>query len=557
MTPNPLRRDKLIESIRSDRGQTLVLALVLLLVLSISAATAAQLISSHASASNAERQGAQAFSGGEAGLDLAANWVKSTDTAGTMGVGSVHTGTSTAAGNSISWTATKGATSQWTLKSSTVSPNGRITRSLQEEMQATVSVGVPATIWGYGFVMGGTAPASVTPEAIACGQGSNPLPPTTTFLGGSSSINVPMWVDGDVCEKSGGDPAIGNPTGCVNTVPPPGTSGTPPACAISVHIGGTLYSENVKCDIGSGGQAACASPSPNYVKSAFVKVCVNGGTVPCDQAGSGVYASSFTAPEPTPTPQKPVLDAATEKGFWQTASPGPNNFCGAGSTGTTPPNLFDNNAPGSSPAGSTTVPDTSLGSVNFLTLLGNTAFDCKTSAPGELKWTPGTGVLLVKGTIFIDASLYLNKNSNTIRWDPASDGSIYTNGTFSLSNNASLCATVACSPGSDSWPASPPAGPFVFLSAYNNGSLTTDGFTLSQNAIFEGDGYTNGGFNMDTTSTMAGTIFADYGNLTANGFFAVAGTPPNGSLGSKTTFVAWSVAPRTWRQCPISSSGCT
>ena len=67
------------------------------------------------------------------------------------------------------------------------------------------------------------------------------------------------------------------------------------------------------------------------------------------------------------------------------------------------------------------------------------------------------------------------------------------------------------------------------------GSKTTDGFTLSQNAIFEGEGYTNGGFTMDTTSSYAGSIFADYANVTGNGFFSASGTPPNGSLGSKTT----------------------
>ena len=363
-----------------------------------------------------------------------------------------------------------------------------------------------------------------------------------------------MWVDGDVCVKSGGDPAIGNPAGCINTKKTTDTTGTVPACAIPIHIGGTLYSENVKCDAGSG-ETSCAN-NPNYIASAFIKVCVNGTVVPCDKngvttqaGGSGVYASSFTPVEPTPAPQKPVLDAPTEKALWQTASPGPNNFCGAGSTGTTPPSLFDTNA------GTTTQPDTSIGTVNFLTLLGNTAFDCKTSAPGELKWTPSTGVLLVTGTIFIDAGLFMNKNSDTIRWDPASNGSIYTNGTFSLSNNASICATVACSPGTDGWNAS--LGPLVFLSAYNNGSTTTDGFTLSQNAIYEGTAYTNGGFTMDTTSKFAGTIFADYGNISGNGAFSVAGAPPSGSLGSKTTRTAWAVAPRTWRQCPISVTGCT
>ncbi len=525
-----------VPSALDERGQTLVMALVVMLVLSISAATAAKLITSHQSASTNERQGAQAFSGGEAGLDLAANQVQSIDSDGmVLPGGPARQGTSSVGGNTVNWTAAKVGPSQWTLKSTTTSPNGRVVRSLQEEMQASVTSGTPSKIWGYGFVMGGAAPTTASNESVACKV--NNLPPTTTFLGGSSSVTVPVWIEGDVCIKAGGNPAIGNPAGCNFT--------TVPTCAIPVHIGGTLYAEQQTCAIGAGSQSSCKSDTgrPNPVLSAFIKVCVNSITVPCDSASSGVYAGTFTPTEPTPTPKKEVLDNPTELGFYQGASPGPNNPC---TTGSVPSNFFDNN----------TTMDTSKGSVNFLTLLGNSAFDCKT-ASGELKWAPGTagapGVLLVKGTIFIDASLVMNKNSDAIRWDPASNGSIYTNGTFTLSNNASVCATVSCTPGSDGW--DPTLGPFVYLSAYNNGSSTTDGFTLSQNAVFEGEGYTNGGFSMDTTSTFAGSIFADYGDVTGNGFFAVSGTPPDGSLGSKTTRTDWSVAPRTWRQCPV--TGCS
>ena len=62
--------------------------------------------------------------------------------------------------NTVSLTGTKsivGGDSQWTLTSTTISPNGKVTRVLQEKMQSKTIPGTPATFWGYGFVMGGDA----------------------------------------------------------------------------------------------------------------------------------------------------------------------------------------------------------------------------------------------------------------------------------------------------------------------------------------------------------------------------------------------------------------
>ena len=111
-------------------------------------------------------------------------------------------------------------------------------------------------------------------------------------------------------------------------------------------------------------------------------------------AGSGVQALDFHPVDPTPTPTKPVIDAAFEKTQWLNASPGPNHPC---TTGSAPANLFDNNA------GSSTGPDTSINGgalTELTTLLGTSAFDCQTSS-GELKWTPtgspSGGTLLITG----------------------------------------------------------------------------------------------------------------------------------------------------------------
>jgi Tfp pilus assembly protein PilX len=545
--PNPLRQHtRPLRPVSSERGQTLMLALIVMLVLSISAATAAQLMTSHQNVSSNERQGVQAFTGGESGLDLAANSVTTNDTGGASAVNTVLSGSANVAGSTVAWTATKSATSQWTLKSTTTSPNGKTVRKLQEEMQSTTIPGQPATIWKYGFVMGNAAPASPLSEAAACEAAT--LPVTSTFFGGSGSISVPTWINGDFCDSGGSNPAIGNPTGCSNPV---GTSPVP-ACAIPVHISGTMYAMK--------GPTYVVGTDTNQVASAFITICWNfhaGANVPCDSnlvnansGGSGVYASTFTPVEPTPTPTKQTLTSAQEQGFWSTASPGPNNACGAGSTGTPPANLFDNNA------GTTSGPDTSLGSKDFVTLLGGTAFDCVT-ATGELKWTPGAlGLLKVTGTVFFDASLTMS-GADYIKWDPASNGSIYVDGTITFLNGSFICAIASgstCNPGTDGW--TPAAGPFVFMAAYNRAGARF-GFDFPQpgNGKFEGDAYANGGFELNAGASFAGSIFADFGDVEGAGAFGVSSVPPQGSLGSQSATTAWVVAPRTWRQCSV--AGCT
>ncbi len=211
----------------------LVLALVIMVVLFIAAGTAAGLVTSNQNASNHERQGVQALGGGEAGLDQAANWVVANDPDGTAyGPGTVTLPTPAAAtvgGNTVALTATKstsGGVSQWTLNSTTHSPNGKVVRVLQEKMQSITTPGTPAPFWGYGLVMGGTPNPGPYNAYQICENGSGPDHPTV--FGGSGEVNVPVWIGGDVC-TSGGEHPIGNLTA---------------ANPIFVHIGGFLYGSN-------------------------------------------------------------------------------------------------------------------------------------------------------------------------------------------------------------------------------------------------------------------------------------------------------------------------
>jgi hypothetical protein len=367
---------------------------------------------------------------------------------------------------------------------------------------------------------------SLTPTQVCA------LSTTTKLSGTPVAVTVPVSISGDLCISGNPNPAIGNPAS---------------GAKISAYVGGGLYE--------TGGVNNAIGTSTSTVASArIVGGCFAPATVACDASGSGVWADDYNT-SLTPPPSKPLLNASVEAGYYSSASPGPTNPCTTGSTGST--FRFDS-------AGST-VPDTSLGTKDLLTFLGNSPWDCVT-ASGELKWTPGGpgglgGTLYVAGQTFIDASLTLSGNES-ILW--AGRGSIYVNGTVVLSggvNGARLCGVwdpVAGKCDFANWtPSTDPSQPLVFLSAYNGGSLTTVGFDLQGQSNFQGIAYTNGGFQVAGGAETGGTALADYANIQGTPAFQVTNNPPPGSNGGTSPMtVRWAVAPQTWHECPA-SVGCT
>lgn len=534
---------------RDERGQALILALVSLIVLIISAATVIVLVTSNQDQSSNQRQGAGALSAADAGLDLASNAVTTEVTGG--GTQTSLSGSQTVNGSAVTWSAAETTPASgvpfWTLNATAVSPNAKVTRVLQEQMQQTS--GTPGTstppIYGYGFVMGGApSPTQYTNDAQVdayCTTGN-----AVTIFGGSGAITVPAWINGDFCAGGGSDPAIGN------------VSSSDP---IPVHIGGTMYDQQgPTCVIGAA-PGICGNQGP----VASVKIlggCWNyhvAAKVPCDQngqtavnGGSGVYASSFTPTDPIPTPSKPVYDAATELKIYDTASPGPMNACGAGSSGSPPANLFDSN----------TTLDGSLGTTDFATHMGAGTWVCKTSS-GELDWSwsgvrGSVATLGLQGEVFFDGSFTLNGN-DLIKWAQNSLGSIYIDGTMTMTNNASMCSAISGSNCDFSAPWDPnhvASDPLIFFAAYNRQGANF-GWSMSGSSGFQGILYTNGGYSLGNGTEMMGSVFADYASIIGNGQFQVTNTPPVSALGNTPTpsTPSFAVAPRSWRQCPV--TGCS
>ena len=460
-------------------------------------------------------------------------------------------GSSTVDSNAVVWTAAMTTPASgipyWTLNSTATSPNGKVERVLQEQMQqtsGTTGVSIPP-IYGYGFVMGGAPSATQyttnTQVDNYCATGN-----AVTIFGGSGAITVPAWINGDFCASGGSNPAIGNPA-----------SGSP----IPVHIGGTMYDQQgPTCVIGDG-TGICSNHGP----VASVKIiggCWNhhvAAKVPCDSnsqtavnGGSGVYATNFTPTDPIPTPSKPVFDAGTEQTIYNTASPGPKNPCGAGSSGSPPANLFDSNS----------TLDGSLGTMDFSTHMGAGTWVCKTSS-GELDWSwsginGSVATLGVQGMVFFDGSFTLN-GGDLIKFAQNSRGSIYIDGTMTMTNNASLCSAISggnCNFAAAWNPSVNPADPLIFFAAYNRQGANF-GWTMAGSSGFQGILYTNGGYSLGNGTETMGSVFADYASVIGNGQFQVTNNPPVGSLGltSTSSTPTFAVAPRSWRQCPV--TGCS
>jgi hypothetical protein len=125
----------------------------------------------------------------------------------------------------------------------------------------------------------------------------------------------------------------------------------------------------------------------------------------------------------------PVVDW---DGWYANANPGPYYPC-LDSSGTPP--SFDNDA-GSLPNVDPTKRNNSLSTVQDLT--PSTSYTCK-SAGGELSWNASTHVLTANGTIFIDGSAKINNGGldNTFK----GEATIYLSGTL-LIKNSNMCQAV-------------------------------------------------------------------------------------------------------------------
>jgi Tfp pilus assembly protein PilX len=544
-----------ISDCKREDGIALALAVLVMGILTIATAAMITAVTSNEHAFGRDRQTNRALNIAEAGVNAGVAAVKAlpaTATSASDASGSTDNGT-------WSYTAlrTQDATNTdlyyWTVTSTGISPDGNVTRIVSRQVAETITHHSTTTTihhnasdaYLYGFFLGD--PSS---DCVTVGSGN--------VFSGNLTISVSMYVAGSLC-WGGTNVSMREPTG--------GTGQT-----INLYVGKKFKvtgSNTSPIGTGSASPAACGS---GCIKSAtVVGGCVDtrGQSVVCSTKGdptkrsnqsgygSGIYAAAYSSTQNT-VPQ-PTIDTA----WYSNAKPGPKHGCNddpthpgnsaymssypSGYTASTfDAALFDGNS----------TMDKSLGTIDFLNF---SAFDCRYyesdgSLAGELKWVPGSpGTLTILGTMWIDGNLSFAGTSNNATI--SGRGTIYATGTIGFSGQANICEKPTsgnpCLGNYDS-----NSNLLVFV-AYNSGSHTTTGFTLTGQNTFEGIAFTNGVLNEGGNATLHGPVIADTATLAGNGDTRTIINPPPGSPGaaydevvtsSGADTAAWADVPGSWKQ---------
>jgi Tfp pilus assembly protein PilX len=509
-----------------EEGIALVLAILIVAVLTISVTATIGLVVSTQTTSSRDRQSAKAFSAGEAGLDYGINQVLNAEAGGTQPNGTaLSLSSQTIDGSTVATAATKAVDgSAWTVTATATSPNGHVVKVLQEQLepQTVTTPGAPSPVYGYGFFMG---------DPLAdCTTG------TGNTIGNSAQVTEPVFIASSLCISGGSQPLVANPT-----------SGSP----VSIYIGGKFQTSGNSSPIGTSSSLLSSATIVGGCQINFHGL----RTVPCDAqgvptngTGPGVWASSYSSTPMSLT--KPTVTSADADSIYQSASPGPDNPCGSGSTQGSYLK-FDTN-------GSR---DTSVGTLDLLKISGGTTgndYDCRTydgsgNLIGQLTYTYGTpGSLTVNGTVFIDGSLSFGGNDQAVYHG---FGTLYVDGTVTFSNGARLCgASMVSGKCSGTWD---PSQADLEIVAINHQNVSP-GWTMGGDAEFEGISYTNGYFQSGNSAWVGGPVIADSGSLAGDTKFHDISDPPSGAPGAATPTASttWIVKPGSWRLCP-SATGCS
>lgn len=542
-----LRRHRLAD----ERGQSLVLALLVLTVLAIALGSVIFFTSSNQRNSAYEKSAQVARSIAEAGVNNGISVLSNaaqTNSADLISSTLLPTSQATATptsypGGSVqSWGTFDGSEQStscppppngrivyacvgtWTLHgtSTVINPTGgaaihrTVTAKMQVYRQQTSN---PADVWNWVF------------SPYSSGQ---PLPHCDTTFGNSLTVNVRVWVGGNLCapnnsvfQKSlyvGGSLSLGSPASV-------GTQSTPIAAPEEVYVG-----------------AGC-----QYSNKPFFNPCVKDGTVVSGKAASTniftntLYTQTGTGLPPyNPLPANdaifpnvappplcwgqgdcpPSSSNPIAGGWYSVASPGPLHPCTTSSTtpAGNPLPVFDNLVNGETTPVWGPAEGYASGSVPGVFNLTPDAYSytCKT-AGGELSWSTATRTLTVQGVIFIDGSATASTSGNAAvtykGWGGSPAGScntigscqsvLFLSGTF-LITGEHLCAVAnAAGTDCDSSGAWDPNKKLLIIATHNQGGQLSanDGVEINTNkSTFQGGLYAKYAIAIQSGGTVQGPL---------------------------------------------------
>lgn len=487
----------------SDSGQSLVLALIVMSALTISIGALISFTTGNEAQFSRDRQSARAFHVAEAGLNNALAVIANADDNDVQAVGSVMGPYSFSLdGGSGSYSMTKYAktdtqcgghspTNCWVITGTATSPNGKITRTIQETAYWQTAANPLDAIFHYGLV--------VDNQGGAC-----------TSTHGTTPLTIKdVWISGDFC-----------PAGNVGLQPPAAHTG-------SIYIGGVYQGQN-NTNIGTS--------SLPYQTADIVGGCVNQNTpeICSDSANSNVYADSAPTVDPSNLTLPDINATSTyNSGNWST----PN--CSTGSF------TFDSDS-----VQNGTTPTTTLmpSGSSFNCTVNNSSG----TPVGHLAWNSTTKQLSISGTIWIDGNVNL-ANSGTYVKDSvvpgANGGTIFVNGVVTGSSNITVCGPPGtATPTGYGCPTTwDPNQGMLGLVVVNPTNAAT-AFNRTGNGELDLTLLVNQGY-ADTGGTIVmGPVLADTATVGGNGGSIVPNAPPTGFPASQTTQATWVVMYGSWKQ---------
>src|SRR3954469_17292702 len=471
--------------IEDERGVALALAILVMLVLTASVTTALYVTGSSQRSSHLSKGRVVASSLAESGINnamavlrLPANNALSATVfcPGTSQVTingqTVCKTTNTYPGGTVTWWGTLDTFGKWTLTSvgTVKTPTGSRGADIVRTMAATAQVHPTLTqplntpIWDY----------------IYATHAASPLPTCDMTVTSSVVIASPLYVEGNLCLNQQSAIAKG-----------------------PLIIKGRLYQANKKTSGNPGnyvGQQAAPVSDVHIING-----CNYNGTLyssPCPRDGTAnIWANVSDATVPaTLSPPVPNYNQ-----WYLNASPGPYSPCQTinGNAPIAGYPTFDN--PVSAAFDSTTRLTFRNNNLAVQDLTPGSSYRCQTAA-GELTWDAALKKLTVKGTMYIDGSVYVQNGSVN---QYSGQGVIYISGTFLL-KNASLCAKVfngVCdtrTPAQGGWD---PNLNLICIVAEGTGGQDSAGDSIQLvSAQMQGAAYANGNVDIGTTSNFAGPL---------------------------------------------------
>jgi Tfp pilus assembly protein PilX len=405
-----------LRRLSDERGQSLVLALLVMTFLAVSLGTVMFFTAGNQRNANYQKTAQIASSLAEAGVNNAISVLANPSNSGCLLIGPGCTAplpstpnaqtTATYNGGTVTWWGTLGnaadGSAVWTVhgQSSVPNPTGPSAAAVVKKVSAQVRVNAPGGD-NFKVAVWNTVYSPLGPTAgcdTSLGQGVNVTVPL--YVGGNlcmanqSSVNAPVWVGGflNISIKQAwiGCAVIGG-NNCTTPAPQlvtdahvgsycQGPSGTPyNPCRPEPVSGGT---KDTNIYVNNPGTWNPQGPATGpFVGVAAPQICWDGSQGPA-ACGSNTPAG----------------------GWYSYAAPGPLNPCPAGSAGPYP--TFDN------PLESPHVMNDTYQATPF-NLTPATSYTCKIPGQGELSWNAATRTLTVAGTIFFDGSITATTSGNT------------------------------------------------------------------------------------------------------------------------------------------------